>query len=52
MRLVGGKGWELVGGNGPVGKCQLCVGDHGGGDAPIFDGDFNVHVIAGQDVEA
>ena len=52
VRLVGGEGRQLVGCNGPVGKCQLCIGDHGGGNASIFDGDFNVHVIAGQDVEA
>ena len=50
--LVRGEGGELVGRNGAVGKRQASVGDHGGGDASIFDGDFNVQVIAGQDVEA
>ena len=50
--LVGGEGGELVGGNGPVGKRQPCVAGHGGGDASILDGDFNVQIVAGQDVEA
>ena len=49
--LVGGKRRKLVGGNIAIGQRQPCIAGHGGGDASVFDGHFNVQGVAWENIK-